>query len=370
MKIGFDAKWFFDGPPSGRLVVVNHAHNLLAIQSDHDIYLFLDRRMRNRAFPFEHPRLHRVYVWADNNLLANLWSVPRAAHRMGLDVVIFQNFVPVTARFARVAFVYDVIFESHPEYYTWKERVYFRPLKSLSKRAERICTLSAAEKARMVHYMYGRPEVIDIVPLGVDQGFKPREAHDSSFLAELAKRLRLPPRFLLFVGRLNIRKNLLNLLKAVALLRDQQIPLVIVGTRDWKMFDISGLVDSLGIRVRVIFTGSLPEDDLRGVYALATVFCFPSFEEGFGVPPIEAMASGVPVVVSDRSSFPEICGSAGIYVDPHDPAAIARAIDSLLEDPALAARKRAEGLERAKSFTWEASTQALLASAVAAVGAR
>jgi len=288
---------------------------------------------------------------------------------MGLDVVIFQNFVPVWAHFARVAFVYDVIFESNPEYYTWRERLYFRPLKLLSRRAERICTLSAAEKARIVRYKYGRPEVIDIVPLGVDQRFKPREAQDPSFLAELARRLHLPSRFLLFVGRLNIRKNLLNLLKAIALLRDQQIPLVIVGARDWKMFDIDGLIDSLGIRVRVMFTGSLPEEDLRGVYALATVFCFPSFEEGFGVPPIEAMASGIPVVVSDRSSLPEICGSAGTYADPYQAAAIARAIDSLLGDPVLAARKRAEGLERARAFTWEASTQALLESAVAAVGA-
>ncbi len=370
MKIGFDAKWFFHGPPSGRTVVVSHAQHLLAIQSDHEIYLFLDRRMRDHAFPFEHPRLHRVYVWADNNLLANLWSVPRAAYRIGLDVVIFQNFVPIRAHFARVAFVYDVIFESHPQYYTWKERLYFRPLKLLSRRAERICTLSASEKARIAHYKYGRPEVIDIVPLGVDPRFKPREAHDPSFLAALAKRLRLPPHFLLFVGRLNVRKNLLNLLKAVALMRDQQVPLVIVGARDWKMFDVNALIESLGIRVRVMFTGSLPEEELRGVYALATVFCFPSFEEGFGLPPIEAMASGLPVVVSDRASLPEICGPAGTYVDPHEPSAIAHAIDCLLEDPALRARKRAEGLERAKGFTWEASAQALLASAIAAVGAR
>ena len=114
MKIGFDAKWFFHGPPSGRMVVASQVAAIAGLELPHDLYLFLDDRCRGKPLPFDDQRWHKVYVWAGNNLVANVWHVTQAAQRLRLDAVWYQNFVPPRARFARVAHVYDAIFESHP----------------------------------------------------------------------------------------------------------------------------------------------------------------------------------------------------------------------------------------------------------------
>jgi glycosyltransferase involved in cell wall biosynthesis len=172
---------------------------------------------------------------------------------------------------------------------------------------------------------------------------------------------------LLYVGRLNVRKNIGNLLRALRLLEgDVKMPIVISGSPDWKNPGLASLLATLAIRP--IFTGSVEDRDLPALYAMASVFCFPSYEEGFGLPPLEAMACGVPVVVSDRSSLPEVCGNAGTYANPDDPEAIATAIQSLLVDEGLALKKRALGLERAGHFSWQNSARGVMASITAAVG--
>jgi glycosyltransferase involved in cell wall biosynthesis len=143
-------------------------------------------------------------------------------------------------------------------------------------------------------------------------------------------------------------------------LKNQEIPIVIVGSKDWKILDIDKLIDDLGINKRVIFSGFVLDNILPVIYSLATIFCFPSYAEGFGLPALEAMASGVPVVVSNTTSLPEICGDAGNYVNPNDPQDIAAMIDLLLKDNQLYNYKRSKGLERAKHFTWENSAKKLL----------
>ena len=126
------------------------------------------------------------------------------------------------------------------------------------------------------------------------------------------------------------------------------------------MFNLSGKINELGLADRVALLGRVSEADLPVLYALATVFCYVSFAEGFGLPPLEAMASGVPVVVSNRDSLPGICSEAGTYVDPEKTEEIAAAIESLLGNAELWKQKRAQGLRRARSFTWQRSADTLL----------
>ncbi len=363
MRIGIDAKWFFEGPPSGRVVVRNLVKHLVELPPHDDLYIFLDSRAKETEFPYLRPNVHLVYVWGGVNLISNTLVMPFRAWNLRLDVVVFQNFSPLFSNFRRHAYVHDVLFETHPQFYTIVERLYLWPLKYLARFAHRLCTVSATERQRMAELGYGDERRIDVVYHGVDAAFVPREQHDGDALRTVAETYALPESFMLYVGRLNERKNVFNLLKALPLMRNTAIPLVVVGGYDGKSRSVDGLVAELGISDRVIFTGPVYGVDLPRIYALATLQCFVSWAESFGLPALEGMASGVPVVVSDRTCLPEICADAALYADPGSPEDIAGAIDRLLDDNQLWQQQRERGLRRAREFTWRRAAEHLMQSA-------
>lgn len=365
MKIGIDAKWFYEGPPSGRNVVRNLVEQIIRLHPEHELFVFLDKRIQERPFPFLTRNVSLVYVWGNNNLISNMFVVPKVVADLKLDCMIYQNFVPVYSKAKSIAFIYDVIFLSHPQYFTLKERVYLQPMKLLSRFAAKICTISHSEKKRIMFQCNAGDDRIDVIHIGVSPDFKLKSHHSPDALRAVRQRYNLPDTFLLYVGRLNERKNIFNVLKALPLLRDKNIPLVLVGAYDWKMFDVDAALRELGVTHRVQLAGFVADEDLPLLYSLATIFLFVSFEEGFGLPPLEAMAAGVPVVVSDRSSLPEVCGAAGNYADPDSPQSIASAIDKLIAEPVLYHDKIALGLQQAKQFTWEKAAAELVRSAVA-----
>lgn len=367
MKIGVEAKWFFEGPASGRVVIRNLVKQIIDLDTNDELYIFLDIKAKNKAFPHKAPNVHLVYVWAGNNMLSNVFVMPFYAWSLHLDICIFQNFIPLISNFKRYAYIHDVLFNTHPEYYSLIERIYLWPLKYLSRFSHRLCTVSQTEKQRMVDAGYGKEPLIDVVYHGVDDCFKPQECHLVTELRNTSEKYGLPEKFILYVGRLNVRKNIFNLLKAIPNLKDSSIPLVIVGGYDWKMTSVDNLLDVLGISNRVIFTGPVYGDDLPRIYALATVLCFVSYAESFGLPALEGMASGVPVVISNRTCLPEICGNAALYADPDSPVEIAQMIDRLLENKLLWQNMRMLGLQRAQNFTWSASAKNLIESAYRAV---
>jgi glycosyltransferase involved in cell wall biosynthesis len=360
MRIGIDAKWYFEGPPSGRRVVRALVDTLARMYPNTEFYFFLNKRDQRKTFPPSGPNIYPVYVWAGNSLLSNLFVVPVWASRLKLDVVLYQNFVPPFGASKKVAYIHDVLFLSHPEFYTIYERLYFSPLRFLTLKADAVITVSEEERKRLIRYAYVRKtNLLSVVHHGVDSTFQPRESHSPELVHSIRTRYALPERFLLYVGRLNLRKNVDNLLRAIPLLKDKSIPLVVVGSANWKESDHERTVQSLGIEQRIIFVGSV-YDNLGVLYSLATVFCFPSFAESFGLPPLEAMASGVPVVVSNTTSLPEVCGEAGTYADPLDPASIAKAIDSILGNAQLYAEMRRKGIDQAARFTWEKAAEKVL----------
>jgi glycosyltransferase involved in cell wall biosynthesis len=367
MKIGIDAKWFFEGPASGRVVIRNLVKQLIGLPPNDELYIFLDARAKRLDFPYLRPHVHLVYVWGGVNMLSNIFVLPFSAWNLHLDVFIFQNFSPLFSNFRRHAYIHDVLFKTHPQFYTRTERLYLWPLKYLAWFAHRLCTVSVTEKKRMAEIGYGDERRIDVVYHGVDEAFMPRERHDSGALLAVAEKYALPDRFILYVGRLNVRKNVFNLLKALPLLKNSSISLVVVGGYDWKMTNVDSLLMELGIANRIIFTGPVYGEDLPRIYALATVLCFVSYAESFGLPALEGMASGVPVVVSNRTCLPEICADAALYAEPDSPAEIADMIDRLLDDNQLWQQQRERGLKRACDFTWRRSAEHLLESAYRAV---
>jgi glycosyltransferase involved in cell wall biosynthesis len=186
---------------------------------------------------------------------------------------------------------------------------------------------------------------------------------DPDAVAPALGRYGVEPPYILYVGSLEKRKNLPRLLQAYARLR-QDLPgwkLVIVGARKWKSAPIFDTLSRLGLEPYVHFTGFVEEDDLPALYNGADLFCFPSLYEGFGLPVLEAMACGTPVVTSSTSSLPEVAGEAALLVDPYDVEAIAAAMRRVLSDPELAQDLRARGLARAAQFTWERTARETIA---------
>jgi glycosyltransferase involved in cell wall biosynthesis len=212
--------------------------------------------------------------------------------------------------------------------------------------------VSESTKRDLVHHYGLSPGKVDVVYNGVDADFRPLPpAQIASFRAKQG----LADRFILFLGTLEPRKNVTGLIEAYARLSPPRPPLVLVGGKGWLYDTVFARVEALGLSGDVHFVGYVPAEDLPLWYNAATVFVYPSLYEGFGLPPLEAMACGTPVVVSAASSLPEVVGEAGLLVDPERVEALAEAIERMIADSDLREEMRSAGLARAAGFSWEAT---------------
>lgn len=358
VKIGIDAKWYFEGPASGKMVIRNLVNEICKLKSNLRFYIILDKKHDDLKLDFENSDVQKVYVWNGNNLLSNVFFVPYIAKKHNLDVVLYQTSVSCFGKHKKIAYIHDLIYISHPQYYTFIERIYLNPLKFLARFSDFIITVSDFEKSRFKDLNFSDKK-IEVLHHGFDPKFKEITKFDKKPLKDIKDRLGLPDFFILYVGRINSRKNVPSLIKAFAKV-NYPIPLVLVGNKEWKTDNIDSLISELKLSDKIIQTGPLFGEELAKVYALSTIFCFPSFEESFGLPPLEAMASGIPVVVSNTSSLPEVCGDAAIYVNADKPDEIANAITRLLTDKNLYDKHKALSINRAKSFSWTKTTQNLI----------
>jgi glycosyltransferase involved in cell wall biosynthesis len=226
-----------------------------------------------------------------------------------------------------------------------------------AKRSDRVLTVSEASKRDILHFFNVPPEKVVVVYNAIDERFwiAPKEED----MARVRERYQLDHGFVLYVGNIKPHKNLVRLIEAFDELRKQgdfdELKLLIIGDEISKLPALRRAVHSHKLHKQVRFLGYLPDETLAVLYRLAAVFVFPSLYEGFGLPPLEAMASGTPVVTSNVSSLLEVAGDAAVLVDPYDPHAIVEGMRRVLTDPALAQELRLKGLVRAREFSWERS---------------
>jgi glycosyltransferase involved in cell wall biosynthesis len=279
--------------------------------------------------------------------------------------------IPPARGLPLVATVHDIAFRHFPEAYPASgRRFHERATRIAVAEAARVLVPSAAT-ARDLADLYGlEPERVTVTPLGVD----PPPAPDPEPVRRLLERLGVRGPFLLAVGTLEPRKNLGRLVAAFAEAA-AELPehhLVVVGPSGWGKALAAGAVppriDGVPPRVtgttppRVVLTGRVEDAVLQGLYSLADGLAYPSLYEGFGLPVLEAMARGLPVLTSDRSSLPEVAGGAALLVDPADVPAIAKGLVELVSDRALRQRLAADGPRRAAAFTWRATAAATWAA--------
>ncbi|MGY0391276.1 glycosyltransferase family 4 protein [Bizionia sp. KMM 8389] len=356
MRIGIDAKWYFNGHPSGKVVVENIVNQLIKIDEPHEYYIYLDKKDKNLVFPFKQKNIHLIYVPNKVNAFTNIFILPFYTRKHQLDICLYQNYAALFGAKKRVNYVHDALFMDFPEYFSFFERIYFWPMKYLSKFSNHVITISESERKRMIQHKFSKENNISFVHHGL--GLTKQLSVVSDNMDPLEK-YNLPDNYILYLGRLNIRKNIQALLKALPNIQED-VCLVIVGKDDHKTIDWDALIAELNIQNRVIKLGFVPEEDIGYLYKKAGVFCFPSFAEGFGLPPLEAMFYGVPTVVSNTTSLPEVCGDASLYINPNNSKDIALQINKILSDTSLQETLIAKGNIRASVFSWEKAAKEIL----------
>ena len=303
------------------------------------------------------------FLGAKSSVIRSLALVPAALRRVGVDVFHGMDHVgvPFVGRSGRyVATVHDVIALILPETFTPRHRLVVRTaLAMVRRRADLVIVPSRAVERDVVRRLGLSGDRVVVTPEGCEPRFRPTPC------AEVLARRGLPPRYVLAVGTIEPRKNLTTLLQAFARLRqetgiDPALRLVLVGARGWLDGPIHETVRSLGLGGMVHFAGFVDDDDLPAVYSGAALFVFASLYEGFGLPLLEAMACGAPVITSDVSAMPEVAGDAAVLVDPRDVDGLAAAMARVLRDDALRDRLRAAGIARARRFPWEATARRTL----------
>jgi len=338
--------------------VRNLVHEL-ARQPDDAEYVLLCRPVDADFATSFGPRFQALIERAGNYSVREQLSVPVALARARVDLYHAPHYVvsPLT-RCPYVVTIHDCIHLRFPQYLPNRAaHLYARTMMSIAaKRAERVLTVSQASKDDILHYLGVPSSKVEVIYNALDERLAAAPTADD--VARVRERFQLTSPFILYAGNIKPHKNLERVIEAYSILRRrgvEDVKLLIIGDEISKYQNLRRLVHRFQLHQQVRFLGFVPDATLAALYRLANVFVFPSLYEGFGLPPLEAMAAGTPVITSNVSSLPEVVGDAAVLVDPLNASAIADGMVRVLRDESLRSDLIRRGRERVKMFSWERS---------------
>lgn len=360
MRIGINA-FFLNQPATGSGQYTHHLLKALAKAEPDNEYISVTPEAG----------LQVVQTWNMGQNLAKVWfeqvSFPRACRHHSVDVAHVPYFAPpLWPTVPTVVTIHDLIPMLLPAYRgPILVRAYTRLVAVAARQAHAIIADSECSKRDIVRLLGIPPQRVRVIYLAAEERFQP--VQDEAWLAGMRRHYGLPERYVLYLGGFDQRKNVPTLIRAFARAREalgDSHCLVIAGQlpeRESPLFpDPRRVVAELGLEEAVVFVGWVAEEDKPTLYSGATCFVYPSLYEGFGLPPLEAMACGVPVIASDASSLPEVVGGAGLLVAPQDADALAEAMITVLSDEDLRASLRQRGITQAEKFSWEKTARETL----------
>ncbi len=358
MRIVIDAQSLLEPMAGIGRCTISMLKALGQVDSTNQYYLYYGasfRQKRSSLPHFDNPNFHKKLLKFPGRIFRFLTEkthlIPIGTFFRGYDIYHGLNYYVPALNLPSIVNIYDLSYILFPQCFTRKRLNDIRwKVASSIKRAGRIITGSESAKADIVNLLGVPEEKVRVICFGVEDTFNPKRGGE---IAAFRKKYRFPEKFVLFVGTIEPRKNIKKLIHAYNKLNLKDTGLVIAGRCGWLFEETFREVKKLNLGDRVFFPGHIPEIDLPLLYSSASVFVFPSIYEGFGFPPLEAMACGTPVISSNTSSLPEIVGSAGILINPEDENKLAEAIESVLEDNVKREEMAAKGLEQAKLFSWE-----------------
>jgi glycosyltransferase involved in cell wall biosynthesis len=360
-RIGIDARLTYYRR-GGISQYVEHLIRSFATLDAENQYLILHSRKDQRNLAGA-PNQHRILCWTPAHNRFERLALAVEVLPLRLDLLHSPDFIPpMGGSYRSVITIHDLTFLHYPAFLTLDSRRYYNDqIGAAAARADHIIADSEATRADIVNLLGMPPEKVTAILLAADEQFRPAPPEE---IARIRAAYGLPTEYLLFVGTFEPRKNLGGLLRAYADLHVRYAdvpPLVMAGQRGWLYDEIFDLIRQLQLDGQVFWLENVPYPDLPALYSGASLLCLPSFYEGFGLPPLEAMACGTPVVVANRASLPEVVGDAGLLVDPDNITSIAEALYRVLTDTALAADLRQRGLSRSALFTWQETAKQTLA---------
>lgn len=300
--------------------------------------------------PARHPLLW--YYWFE-------YAVPKVLEKINPDIFISTDgYLSLSSKIKTLIVIHDLAFEHFPKHISWSAGKYYKHFSpKYARKADRIATVSEYSKKDITEKYNITPDKIDVVYNGSDELYQPLSESD---IQKVQDEFTFGKRYLLFVGSIHPRKNLLGLLKAFELFKEKtssDLKLVVAGRFAWKTNDIENFYTSMKNKEEVIFAGHCNLSKLAKLLGSAWALAYPSFFEGFGIPLVEAMNCHVPIITSNTSSMPEVAGEAAILIDPFLPEDIAEAIIKIDTQPELRNKLIEAGKKQKEKFSWELTAQ-------------
>ncbi len=358
MKIAFDAKRFFHNA-SG---LGNYSRDLVRILSEYEPeneYLLLNKNKSERGKDIlKHPNVHFIETSKGN--FSRQLKMGKDAQKQNADIFHgLSGELPLkwdSKPIKKVVTIHDLIFVRYPQYYSFFDRrIHFWKFKKAAEMADKIIAISEQTKRDIIQYLKVPETKIEVIYQGCHQAFK--EQQSPELMQEVKEKFRLPERFILNVGTIEDRKNLLNIVKAV---NGTEIPLVVVGRKTKYFQKIERFLKKNKMEKQVLFLEGVSMDELACLYKLADIFVYPSFFEGFGIPVIEALFSKTVVVTSNTSCLPEAGGKDSVYINPDNDLDIRAKIKFLWENESERKRREERGFEFVQKFNDEPIAKQLM----------
>ena len=354
MQIGIDARLMYHQPAG----ISRYTRHLIRAISriDHTDEFVVFQHRRHLEPVIEVANFRRATLFAPVHSRLEQGMLPFELARFRLDLLHSTDFIPpLRTSMPTVITVHDLAFLHWPHFLTQDSAAYYGQIDRGVRRASHIIVPSESTKADLIAQLGVREETVSVIYEAADERFVPLPIEPTR--REVCRKYGLPDSYVLFVGTIEPRKNVDGLLHAFRRLLDRDgvgdAGLAIAGGRGWLYEEVVDLVKTLRLEERVFLLGRIPDEDLHKLYVGARCHVHPAHYEGFGLPPLEAMACGTPTVVSNVSSLPEVVGDAALLVSPQDSEEMAVALQRLLTDDALHAELREKGLQRASCFSWD-----------------
>lgn len=361
MHIGVDAR-LMHHQPAGISRYTWHLLHALARLNQHDQFTVFQHR-RHRTSLISQANFQRGTLYSPVHHPLEQWLLPLELLRFPLDLLHSTDFIPpLRSPVPAVITVHDLAFLHWPHFLTKDSAAYYGQIDRAVRHARHIIVPSENTKQDLIGQLGVLDQAVSVIPEAADPTFQPLPVESTR--AQVMRQFGIPASYMLFVSTIEPRKNVSGLLTAFHHLRQRynitDTGLVLAGSQGWLYEETLETVRRLNLERHTFFLGRVGDEDLHKLYVAARCHVHPAHYEGFGLPPLEAMACGTPTVVSNTSSLPEVVADAALLVDPNDPEEIAVALQRLLTDDDLHAELREKGLRRAKCFSWESTASSTL----------